>query len=353
MAGLFDLSKRRAEEQAAWQELEALLDELDRGGERRLSLDELDRLGQLYRRAAARLAEARRQGFDKARRRYLDDLVRRAHFRIYQPPKRGLSPLIGLVMGGFAVTFRQTLRLQGVAFALFLLGALMAYAGTQAHVELAYPLMSLMFPAEVVQGLIESESIRREYITTGRVYGLTGLSAFALALVANNTRVGLASFGLGIFGGVPTILIMVVNGALLGSMAGLYDRHGFDIQFWAWLLPHGIPEVLALTICAAGGLLLGRALIEPGPRPRREALVAAGRRAAVLLGLAILLLVYAGVIEGYFRQLSIGNGPRFALALFNLVILAAYLTLAGRRAEGGALGSAPRRRPTRRTAHTG
>lgn len=320
------------EEQAAWEELEELLRKLDAKGERHLSLAELDRLGQLYRRAAARLAEARRQKFDRARRRYLDDLVRRAHFRIYQPPKRGLRPLFKLVMGGFAVVFRETLALQIVAFGLFFLGASMAYFATQSHVELAYPLMSLMFPAEVVQGLIESEAVRLEYITTGQVYGLTGLSAFALALVANNTRVGLASFGLGIFGGVPTVLIMVVNGALMGSMAGLYDRHGFDVQFWAWLLPHGIPEVLALTICAAGGLLLGRALIDPGPRPRREALVAAGRRAAALLGMAMLLLVYAGIIEGYFRQLQVGAGLRFGLALFNLAILTAYLSLAGRRA---------------------
>jgi uncharacterized membrane protein SpoIIM required for sporulation len=335
VAGLFDLSMRRSDEQAAWSELEALLARLEQKGERHLTVVELDRMGALYRRAAARLAEARRIEFDRARQRYLDDLVRRAHFAIYQPPKRGLGPLVHLVMGGFAVAFRRTLSLQAIAFGLFLLGGVMAYAATRSHVELAYPLLSMMFPAEVVQALIESEEARRAYITSGQVLGLTGLSAFALALVANNTRVALMSFALGIAGGVPTVLVTLMNGALLGSMAALYDRRGVDPAFWAWVLPHGIPEIAALSVAAAGGLSLGRALLAPGDRPRGEVLVRAGKQAAVLLGLAILLLIYAGMIEGYFRQFQMGSVPRYLLALFNLVALSAYLSLAGRGVAAG------------------
>jgi uncharacterized membrane protein SpoIIM required for sporulation len=330
MAGLFDLSKRRAEEQAAWAELEALLAKLEKEGERRLSLLELDRMGALYRRAAARLAEARRIKFDRARQKYLDDLVRRAHFAIYQPPKRGLRPLWNLVLGGFAVVFRETLPLQALVFALFFFGAAIAYVATREHVELAYPLMSSMFPVEVVQAIIDSPEARRAYITSGQVLGLTGLSAFALALVANNARVAMMSFALGIAGGVPTVLVTLMNGALLGSMAALYDRNGVDLDFWAWVLPHGVPEILALCVAAAGGLMLGRAVIAPGDRPRREALVHAGKRAAVLLGFAILLLFYAGMIEGYFRQFPLGNTPRTLLAAFNFVALTAYLSVAGR-----------------------
>jgi uncharacterized membrane protein SpoIIM required for sporulation len=165
------------------------------------------------------------------------------------------------------------------------------------------------------------------------VLGLTGLSAFALALVANNTRVAMMSFALGIAGGVPTVIVTLMNGALLGSMAALYDRQGVDLDFWAWVLPHGVPEVLALCVAAAGGLMLGRAVIAPGDRPRREVLVREGRRAAVLLGFALLLLGYAGVIEGYFRQFPFGNSPRLLLAAFNFVVLTAYLSVAGRGTE--------------------
>lgn len=158
------------------------------------------------------------------------------------------------------------------------------------------------------------------------------MTLFAAGLAANNTRAGMLAFAVGIAFGLPTVLMGLFNGAVLGAMAALYDRGGVDPDFWAWVLPHGVPEVLALVICSAAGLGLGLAVIAPRGRPRGEALVAAGRSAAVLVGLALLLFFYAALIEGWFRQQPIGRGPRFALAGLNLLLLGAYLSLAGRRA---------------------
>lgn len=315
-------------------ELEALLLRLEKKGEKGLSFAEVERLGALYRGAAAQLARERARGIDPARTRYLDALVRRAHFAIYAPPKRGLRPLWTLITGGFAAAYRETWRLQALAAALFAVGAIAGYFATLRRLEVAYPIMSLMFPAEVVQGLIESEETRTAYITAGQAMGFGARSAFAAALAANNARVALVSFAVGIAAAVPTVLIQILNGAVLGSMAALFDRRGFNVEFWAWVLPHAIPEVLALCVCAAAGILIGRALIDPRGRPRREALVAAGRVAAVLIGFALFLLLYAATIEGYFRQFAIGLGPRFALAALNATLLALYLRYAGRTNAG-------------------
>lgn len=310
-------------------ELETLLARLEKGGEKSLSFAEVERLGSLYRGAASQLARARERKLDPARTKYLEALVRRAHFAIYAPPKRGLRPLWALITGGFAATFRQTLRLQLLAFALFAAGAIAGYAGTAHKLEIAYPILSLMFPAEMVQGLIESEELRTAYITAGQAMGFGTRSAFAAALAANNARVALVGFSLGIAAAIPTVLIQILNGAVLGSMAALFDRRGVNLDFWAWVLPHGIPEVLALCVAAAGGILVGRALIDPRGRPRREALAEAGAIAAKLIGFALLLLLYAALIEGYFRQFAIGVAPRFALAAFNALALSAYLYYAG------------------------
>lgn len=330
MQGL-DLIGRRVAEAEAWSELEGLLARLEK--QRPLSYQEIDRVAGLYRKAAARLAEARRRPEDRARLHYLESLVRRAHFVVYPAPRQGLYPVWALFLGGFALAFRRTGRLQGLAFVFFAAGALLAYVGVQQRVELAYPLLSALMPAETVQGLINSPEVRGYYITSGQGGG-TGLSAlFAAGLAANNTRAGMMAFAVGIAFGLPTILMSLFNGAVLGSMAGLYDRTGLDLDFWAWVLPHGVPEILALVICSAAGLSLGFALLDPKGRPRREALVEAGRGAMVLVGLALLLFLYAAVIEGWFRQLPLGRGPRFILAAVNFVLLSAYLGLAGRGAD--------------------
>jgi uncharacterized membrane protein SpoIIM required for sporulation len=348
MALAEDLGKRRAEEHESWRALEALMARLEKGGERALRFEDVERFGSLYRHAAAQLAASREREHDPQRMRYLESLVKRAHFLLYQPPKRGLSPLFQMIIGGFARAYRETMLLELIGIVLFVGGAVIAYVATLGHVEVAYPMLGMMFDAQMVQGLIESDEVRHAYITAGQATGLGARSAFAMALAANNARVGMASFAFGIAAGVPTVLMTIMNGAIMGSLAALFDRRGVDLDFWAWVLPHGIPEVLALTICCAAGLAVGRALVDPRGRPRSEALVEAGRKAAVLIGFALLLLLYAASIEGYFRQFNVGIVPRLLLAAFNATMLIGYLCFAGRAPiEAWARGTEPPPRPPR------
>ena len=44
--------------------------------------------------------------------------------------------------------------------------------------------------------------------------------------------------------------------------------------FWAWILPHGIPELTEVAIAGGAGLIVARGLWLPGRRRRRDALAA-------------------------------------------------------------------------------
>ena len=330
MAGLLRPGASRAAESAAWQELEGFLGRVAANGERSLSFAEVERMGALYRVAAARLAAAQRSDHDRRRRAYLESLVQRGHFVMYPPRSWGWAGLRALLLGGFARAFRRDLRLQAVALGLLVVGAVVGYIATLQRVELAYPLVGMMYPPDLLQALIESEEARRDFLSAGQGSGAGIRTAFAAGLVANNARVAFAAFALGVAAGVPTVLIQTFNGALLGSFAAIFARGDSALLWWAWVLPHAVVEIPALCIAAAAGLGLGLALIRPGVAPRREALAAAGRRAAVLIGLAVVLLSYAAVVEAYFRQSSLGSAPRLGLAAVNLLVVVGYLGLAGR-----------------------
>jgi len=125
--------------------------------------------------------------------------------------------------------------------------------------------------------------------------------------------------------------VQAFNGALLGSLAAVFDRVGHSAEWWAWVLPHAIPEVAAVCVCAAAGLQIGWTVVSPGPHSRRDALAQVGGGATALLGFAVVLLAYAAVIEAFFRQSAAPTEVRFALASFNLVLLSAYLMFAGRQ----------------------
>jgi uncharacterized membrane protein SpoIIM required for sporulation len=163
-----------------------------------------------------------------------------------------------------------------------------------------------------------------------REHDAEGLAAFAAFLSTHNARIGILAFAVGFAAGLPTFVLVLTNGLMLGAFASLYHGRGLGLEFWAWVLPHGVPEIFAIVLCAAGGLVVARALLFPGRSTRLENLAREGRDAGVLVGGALALFLVAGGIEGVFRQAVHSVPVRLAVASVGAVGLAAYLSLAGR-----------------------
>jgi uncharacterized membrane protein SpoIIM required for sporulation len=175
-------------------------------------------------------------------------------------------------------------------------------------------------------------------------------AAFSGFLFTHNMQVAFFAFALGVTFGAGTMLILFYNGLPIGALAAQYHLAGKGLFFWAWILPHGVPELTSVFIAGGAGLVMGRALIAPGRLTRGAALVGASRRAVrLVLGVAPLLCT-AGLIEGTISQLHAPVMPYAAKLVFAACVaaaLAAYLGLAGRAAPGtrvapGSVGHTPR-----------
>ena len=100
--------------------------------------------------------------------------------------------------------------------------------------------------------------------------------------------------------GVGTTVQLYNNGKILGVLANdmaRVNKLGFLIVSIA---PHGVTELSGMVMSGASGLTLGWALINPGRRKRGEALINAGKSAIILLIVAVILMLMAAPIEGYF-----------------------------------------------------
>jgi uncharacterized membrane protein SpoIIM required for sporulation len=87
---------------------------------------------------------------------------------------------------------------------------------------------------------------------------------------------------------------------------------------------HGTTELFALVLAGASGFALGWSVAFPGARTRVDAVGAAGRRAAtVMVGVVVMLLV-AGLLEGFARQLVQLDLARYAVAAGMLALWLAY-----------------------------
>ena len=142
-------------------------------------------------------------------------------------------------------------------------------------------------------------------------------------------QVALGAFAFGITAGVLTAWILLANGISVGAVFGLYASKGIAGLLLAFVAPHGVLELTAICIAGGGGFLLAAALLIPGARTRRTALVENGRRAIRLVAGASMLLVVAGSLEGFVSPIPWWPiEAKLALSGVTLVVLYVFLRLA-------------------------
>jgi uncharacterized membrane protein SpoIIM required for sporulation len=140
--------------------------------------------------------------------------------------------------------------------------------------------------------------------------------------------------------GIPTVILQLYNGLVIGAFASIFMGGPWSVDFLAWILPHGIPEFTAISLCVAGGLLLGGAVAAPGRRSRRIALRDAVDSALMLFGVAVPLFFLAAILESFVRESMLGTAARVGIAVAMLVLSASGAVLLRRlsrwkRADSG------------------
>jgi len=133
--------------------------------------------------------------------------------------------------------------------------------------------------------------------------------------------------------------VLFYNGLPLGALAMQYHLAGEGLFFWAWILPHGIPELTQIFIAGGAGLMIGRGMLLPGRRRRGRAVQQEARKAVLLVVGGMPILVLAGIIEGTISQIHAPTLPywvKLAVAIVVGVGLYAYLLRAGRGSDAEA-----------------
>ncbi|HVO01056.1 MAG TPA: stage II sporulation protein M [Candidatus Cybelea sp.] len=312
----------RREREPSWRELEGLLEKLRKGSPRALTPQELTRLPTLYRGALSSLSVARSISLDQSLLAYLESLANRAYFQIYGP-RAGLgSVAIAFIRRGFPGAVQRLGGPMLLAIAITIVAALAGYFLSMANPEWYYTIM----PGGMAEGRLptsSTEELRRHLYETDHPPGEL-LSVFASFLFVHNAGIGIVCFALGFAFGLPTALLLISNGLMLGAFIALYASHGLGSEIGAWLIIHGSTEILAVALCGGAGFALARALLFPGGKARLAALSETGRTAGqVALG-CVLMFVVAGMLEGFARQLVVTVWARYAIGGLMLLFWTLY-----------------------------
>jgi len=315
--------------------LEARLDEAERVGGH-FSFDDLRDLAHLYRLSSAQLAILRSRGSDPEALRYLNALCVRAYTYLQVNPIKREARVGYFYFARLPATLAATAHLQVLLAMVLLAGALTGatiVANDPANVYAAVP--SAMYPADDLERLVSSSAEREKFLArTPLAFGIK--STFSAGLFVHNTGIGFLAFATGILAGIPTIILVFYNGITLGAFAWIFSRDADWPIFWAWLLPHAIPELLAIVLCAVAGLLIARAVVAPGRNGIAPALREAASPALELVIASVPLFVIAAVLESFLRQSSISTAARFAAAALAVGSIATYVSYVRRLAARAA-----------------
>ena len=344
-------SPERSHPQLELRRFEGLVERCEKLRARGLPFDELRELSRLYRSHSAKLSRLRDRDADPDAIRHLNGLCVRAYAFLYSAASTPHESR-GWLRGASAGLGRAS---RALLLAWLLLGMGGAIGGALAVRDPAalYALLPVGFgyTAERIDRLWSSEQARAEFMARDETPVGDNL-LFGSQLFAHNTRIGILAFATGMLAGVPTVLLQLYNGMMLGAFTGLFVRDSFPVEFLAWLLPHAIPELAAITLCCAAGLILGSAVAAPGRRPRRLALREDSALALLLVTASVPLFFLAALTESFIRESALGSTPRLVLAgVYGAALLAAHILLQRRGSRSSVdtswLLEVERREPTR------
>jgi len=315
----------RRERQDAWKELEGLVDACEKRGIRGLPAAQIARLPVLYRAALSSLGVARSSVLDQGLRQYLESLVARAYLVVYAPKRSLREVVLPFLTAGFPAAVRSIRWHVAASAGVLLLGFAIAFAMVGRDL-VDY---DLFVDARMAGGRTPNATVEelRETLFAAPDEGLLSFAAF---LFTNNSSVGILAYGLGFVLGLPVLLLLLWNGMILGAMTALFHERGLAVEWWSWILPHGVTELLAIVLCGAAGLAVGHRLVFPGAYSRAAALVAAGRTMGAVVAGSVGMLFLAAMVEGVFRQVVQSVPLRYALAATFAGLWALYFVRAGR-----------------------
>lgn len=322
----YSASAFRRERESDWQAFDALISRLEGGSIRRLSDEELLELPRQYRALLSSLSLARATSLDAALVEYLEGLAMRGYFLLYGVRESRGWRVARFFRHDWPAAVRSLWKETLVMAALFALAVVVSYILVDSDpawfASFGGPLAGERAPGASVETL------------RATVYGpppKEALHVFATFLFTNNSQVSIIAYALGFAFGLPTMMLVFAQGLPLGAMLSVFFKAGLGWDFVAWLSIHGTTEIFAIFLAGGAGLRIGTAFAFPGPLGRLRAASTAGKETgAAMLGV-IIMLIGAGLLEGFARQLVQPMALRFAIGGAMLAMWCAYFYLPRRK----------------------
>lgn len=316
-----------AERRPRWAELRALLDRAQKHGLSSLGGPEARRLGALYRATTTDLAAARSLRLSDATVQHVNRLCATAHDLVYAGHRSGgIAPRMARFLArGFPELVRRSWRYTAFAAAVTILPGLAAFLLMRGNPDLAERTLGTVFQQRAERAAALPDDARR-YLEVPELW----MPVLSWGIMSNNVRVTLIGFALGSVACVGAVWLLAVQGIQLGGGLAVFHDAGVPGVLWTFVSAHGPLELTAIFLSCGAGIRLGLAPLVPGRRTRAAAFREVGLESAKVLFGTSVMLVAAGLLEGFLSPSTAPPPVKWAAGGASIVAMAWYFGFGGR-----------------------
>lgn len=249
-----------------------------------------------YRQICHHLALARARRYSLGLQQRLNQMALDGHQYLYRARIPVFSAIFRFVVAGFPQAVRKQWRFMLAAIVLFYL----PFAGMATAVAIDSDLIySLLPPGQVsmMEEMYDPENRKlgreRESDTDVYMFG---------HYIANNIGIGFRTFAGGLLFGIGSMFFLSFNGLYFGAVATHLTMAGFASTFWPFVSGHSAPELTAIVIFGAAGLMIGMAGVAPGRKSRWHAIRDRALESMPLVYGGTAMLVLAAFVEAFWSS---------------------------------------------------
>lgn len=295
---------------AAWGQLRQQVDAQQR--QRTTSVDDALHVVESYRSVARDLASSRHLLPGTRVTAGLEALYAQLHQMIRRKPRGGRAAWLAMFRTQVPVIVSG---LRGHIAWVSLLFVLSAAAGW--WLVGTFPELVRLFASEQMIQTVEAGNL-----WTDDLLNVLPSSLLSVRIFSNNIAVSVVAICAGFLFGLGTFCIIATNGLMLGGVFAFTHQHGLAGRLFEFVVAHGLVELSVICICGAIGAAIGDSLIRPTHPSRRESFQRCMQHVGPLILLCALLLVAAGLIEGF-----VSPDPVFPLASRVVIGVSAWVLM--------------------------
>lgn len=271
-----------------WEELELLLQQDNK---------DANTLHKLFVKVSSDLSYARTYYPNRSVRLYLNNLTQDVFNLLGRPQKaKGFSQVVHFFTKILPLEVYRSRRAFLVSFLVFSLSLLIGVLSSSQNPEFATIILGKQY-IEMTDKNIEKDDPMAVYKDERKLDMFFGITY-------NNIRVAFLAFVVGLFGSIGTILILMMNGIMVGAFQYYFYSKGYFLTSFLTIWIHGTIEISAIIIAGAAGIILGNGLLFPKTYSRSSALQISSRRAIRILLGTVPLFIIAGLLEAFVTRLT-------------------------------------------------